>query len=168
MKRIKENINIDMTILDNSTFLSPYCGNVKIISSEVASYLDNILNYYPPKLNLTLRINSKSTNQEDEKIFKEAIINYYQNNIYRLKRDLLRNMIIALIMLIIGSIFITLMLIIGNKNSNPIWTTILEIAGWVFIWEAVDKFFFERHSLNKELRKSIQIVSAKIEFTKSE
>ncbi len=165
MKKLLNEINVELTIIDKTQFLSPFCGKKKIISSEVASYLENILNYYHPKFNLTLNILTKELTSKEEEQYKSAIINYYENNIIRIKRDLLRNLIISLIMLLIGAFFITIMLII---NNHPIWSTILEIIGWVFVWEAVDIFFFKRHELNRELRKSIQIKNAKIIFQKEE
>lgn len=155
---------IDMNILDNSAFLSPYCGNLLLISSEVASYLENAIKYIPPKFDITLHIKSKDINDEKKNQYKNAIKNYFTNNILQLKREIFFQTIMSLIMLFIGIFIISLMLILSNNKVNIIQDTILEIAGWVFIWEAVDKFFFERHKLKYELRKAYQLCKAEIVF----
>ncbi len=156
------NYVIEMNILDKSDFISPYCSKTPVISSEAALYLDNALKYVSPKREIEINIVSNVIEENEKEFFKNAIINYYSNNIKQHFRDLFHYNILSFVLLLIGVIFIVIMLIVETNSSNQIWSTILEIVGWVFIWEAAYTFFFEKHKTKIELLKSKQIVNAKI------
>ncbi len=167
------NINIDdqgryiieMTILDDSNFISPYCGKEPIVSSEVATYLDNIIKNVPPKGSISLYLYSNVISKDNESKYQAAIKNYYSNEKRQLKRDLLYNQIAAFSMFGIGFVIIAVMLIfIFLDKINEIWSTILEIIGWVFVWEAVDKFVFERNYLKREINRADQLINAEVKF----
>lgn len=158
----KDNHVINMQILDKSDFISPYCGYTPVISSEAAAYLDNALKYVSPKKEVEIHIKSKVILDEEKEFYKNAIINYYSNNIKEHKRDLFHNNLLSILLLIVGAVFITVMLILEATNVNAIYSTILEIVGWVFIWESAYNFFFEKHHIKKELVKARQIINANI------
>lgn len=165
--RIDENNRfiINMTVIDKSSFLSPFCGDEPIISSEVSAYLENTIKYVPPTFDFSIKIKNENITEQEKLIYKQAIKNYYHNNIQKLKRDVFRNNIVSLGMTFVGVLVIAIMLILSSKGViNEVWNAVLEIIGWVFIWEAVDKFFFERHHLKTELRLAHKIVNSNISF----
>lgn len=157
---------IDLTINDDASFLSPFSGENKVISSEVASYLDNAIKFVPAKLDISLHIKALNINEEEKIIYMQAIKNYYRNIMTQLNNELIFNLIVSLSMFFIGVIVIAIMIILSSRGLNEIWDVVLEIIGWVFIWEAVDKFFFERRKLKLEILKAKQFINAKIIFIK--
>ena len=163
---LDENNNavIDLMVLDSSVFLSPVCGDLPIISNEVSSYLDNAIKTVPPSFDVKLKIKCKDIDEQQKKVYQSAIKNYYQNNCKQDVRNLISNTWASFMMFIVGVIIITIMIILTLKEVDQVWITILEIIGWVFIWEAVDKFIFERRDIKKDLRKSNTFANAKIMF----
>lgn len=159
---------IDMMILDDDSFVSPFCGDAPIISSDVATYLDNSIKNIPPKANVSLHIKSDVVAKEKENIHIESIRNYYRNEQKQLMRELFSNKIASIIMFIIGLVVISAMIVFSFTDFSEIWITILEIVGWVFVWEAVDKFFFERSKLKRDLLRTNQLINAEVSFKNNE
>lgn len=153
-----------MAILDSSNFISPYCGNAPVLGSEAVAYLDNAVKNIPAKKDIALHIKSNVLEEKNQKVYRIAIKNYYHNIIQQTARDLLRSTIVSFIMAAIGIAVIAVMLILTARGLNEIWDIVLEIIGWVFIWEAVDKFCFERHTLKQELRRAYQLKNADVQF----
>ena len=54
-----------------------------------------------------------------------------------------------------------------SKNASlwlSIFSEIIDIVYWVFIWEAVDKFFFEQREVQRQLFRLTQLATADINF----
>ncbi len=155
---------LDMMVIDLSSFISPYCSNLPVISGEAAAYLDNAIKNIPAKFDISLHIKSHDISHNKQELYSKSIKNYYNNIIQQTMRDLFRTTIVSLIMAFIGIVVIALMLIFTSKGIGEVWNIVLEIIGWVFIWESVDKFCFERQKLKHELRRAYQFVNADIKF----
>ena len=157
---------VDMMILDDSSFISPFCGGAPVVSQEVATYLDNAIKNVPPKGEITLHISSDVIAKDKESIHIQSIKNYYCNERKQLIRELISNKLASFTMFFIGLVIIAVMIVFSLKEVKEIWITVLEIIGWVFVWEAVDKFVFERNSLKKNLLRANQLINAKVVFKK--
>lgn len=155
---------LDMLVRDDSGFISPYCGNLPVISGEAAAYLENTVKNIPVKFNISLHIKCSDLSRNKQELYRNSIKNYYKNAIQQTIRDLFNTTAIALVMAIIGIGVIVLMLILTSKGLGELWNIVLEIVGWVFLWESVDKFFFERQKLKHELRRAYQFINADIKF----
>lgn len=157
---------LHMTVRDDSGFLSPYCGEKPIISSEVADYLDNAAAEIPPKKQISLRIRSNVITDEEARVYDSAIRNFYRNRSHKSNRDLLRSRIAAIAMLVAGILVFSVLFILETRGIGEMLTSLLEIAAWVFVWEAVDLFFLEHHRLMTEHRLYQKFVNADIRFLK--
>lgn len=155
---------LDMLVMDESGFISPYCSNLPVISGEAAAYLENAVKNIPIKFDISLHVKCSGLSQNKQELYRNSIKNYFNNTIQQTIRDLFRTTMIALVMAIIGIGVIVLMLILTSKGLGELWNIVLEIIGWVFIWESVDKFFFERQKLKHELRRAYQFINADIQF----
>lgn len=49
---------------------------------------------------------------------------------------------------------------------SEVWSTVLEIVGWFFIWKSADKFFIEKTSLCNKLRYANKMINAVVEYEK--
>ena len=164
----KGNFIIDMMILDDDSFISPFCGNAPVISSDAATYLDNAIKNVPPKFGVSLRITSDVISKEKEEIHIESIRNYYRNEQKQLIRELVSNKMSAFVMFVIGLFVIATMIVLSLTDTSEIWITVLEIIGWVFVWESVDAFFIERSKLKRDLLRANQFINAEVVFKKKQ
>ncbi|NLC93692.1 MAG: hypothetical protein GX677_09590, partial [Treponema sp.] len=61
-------------------------------------------------------------------------------------------------------IVIAFMFVANYMEIPEVWSTVLEIIGWVFIWEAADKFFIERKTIRNQLRYANKMINAVVEY----
>ena len=62
--------------------------------------------------------------------------------------------IFNILMFIIGVIALTVMIFLEvNALSNLVFIEVVDIFAWVFLWESVDLFFFERLSVKTKIKR---------------
>ncbi len=159
---------IDMNVTDDSAFLSTYAEkDSPIISNEVADFLDNTVQSISAKESIALRIHSSCIDSEEEKAYREAIKNYYSNRLVHTEREHKRSIIIGIILAVIG-IFTLAIAQILDSLDRVLWTEVIDIAAWVFLWEAVDIFFFKMHTLRTDKKRYSSFADIKVEYYSNE
>ena len=99
----------------------------------------------------------------DEKEVQDAIKNNYKKEYINLKSEMKRNYIFSAVMFVLGIVTLTLLLLMHSWFYNVYLEIILEIATWVFIWEAVDKFFFERTEIREKRHQFARLYYSQVE-----
>lgn len=94
---------------------------------------------------LNFYVNSPIEKQE----IKSTIQNHFKEECIEIKHELKRTNIFSIVMLILGILSLTTLLLAHKFFDYYYFTTILEIASWVFIWESVDCFFLKRPKLKR-------------------
>ena len=139
---------INMTVLNDSEFLSPYSPTeTPIISGEVAEFLENGAAKRMPKQKVSLNIHSDCIDDGEKTVYDKAIRNYFNLKLEGANQDLKRNLIVSVIFTVIGVVGLAAMLLFEHFFNNAIWVEVVDIFAWVFVWEAVDQFFIERRKL---------------------
>ena len=146
---------LNMTVLDDSDFLSPYSEtDTPVISQDVADFLENGANAAHPKDRLELNVHSNCIDDEEKKCYTSAIKNYFTLKLAAERRNLQRNGVVSLIFALIGIVGLAFMIICEQLLKwSSIWIEVLDIFAWVFIWEAVDQFFIERRKILSGLKR---------------
>ena len=88
---------------------------------------------------------------EEHELFS-AIKNKFKGEFESYERKLKQTAIFSLVVLILGILFLGIFVLEEMFFHNVVLSIILEIASWVFIWEAVDSFFLERIALKEKRR----------------
>ncbi|MBE6693828.1 MAG: hypothetical protein E7589_03590 [Ruminococcaceae bacterium] len=152
---------ISMTVKDDSDFLSVYSQReTPFISSDVAEFIENSSHSLRPGQSLTLRIHSDCIDDGERQDYREGIQEYYSEKYIAAKRELRFNLF-AVIMLALAGIA-TLVLAFGVDNH--IWSEVIDIAAWVFLWEAVDIGVFKLREINLNRRRYLSYISMKVEY----
>lgn len=159
------NVVINMHVKDDTNFLSVFSvSEAPIISSEVAEFLEASTKELLPKEKLALHIRSACIDNEEESIYTEAIREYYSKSYRESCRELKRNNLISLVLAIIGAIILAVAVYIECRYSSVIWSELVDIAAWVFVWEAVDTKFFKTRQIKALGQRYRALASMKIEF----
>lgn len=99
---------------------------------------------------------------EEHELFS-AIKNKFKGEFESYERKLKQTAIFSLVVLILGILFLGIFVLEEIFFHNVVLSIILEIASWVFIWEAVDSFFLERIALKEKRRQMARLYDAEIE-----
>ena len=157
---------INMTVLDDSEFLSPYSEiNTPVISGEVAEFLENGANAAHIKDNFELNVYSNSIDGDKQTRYEQAIRNYFALKLNAEQRELKRNSLVSLIFAIVGVVALAFMIICDQLlDMQAIWVECIDIFAWVFLWEAVDQFFIERRKIRFSRKRLKSLAEMPISF----
>ena len=155
---------INMTVNDDSGFLSPFSeNNMSVISTDVADFIENNTHSLPPNEKLCLKIHSDCIDDNEKEVYKNAIKEYYAEKYLANEKELKRNYVIAFLLLLAG-IFVMTVSIFLNEHNIEIWSYVVDIASWVLLWEAVDIFLLESKSLTFLRKRYLSYLSMNITY----
>lgn len=153
---------INMKVKDDSNFLSVFSENdTPVISSEVADFIETRTGCVPPREPLTLRIHSNCIDGQEQVQYREAIREYYAEQYVANKRELHRNKVIAVILLLLGIAVLAFSIF---KSDSAVVSEVIDIVAWVLIWESVDISFFGNRNLRWRQNRCLACISMKIEY----
>ena len=152
---------INMTVKDDSDFLSVYSQReAPFISSDVAEFIESSSHSLRPGQPLALHIHSDCIDDGEKEDYRVGIREYYSEKYIASKREL-RFSLWAVILLALAGIG-TLVLAFGIDHH--IWSEVIDIAAWVFLWEAVDIGVFKLREINLNRKRYLSYISMKVEY----
>ena len=153
---------IDMTVKDDSDFLSVYsASDTPVISTEVAEFIENSTHSISPKTQLTLRIHSDCIDEQEQRDYPAGIRQYYTEKYMATKSEARFNLMAVLLLMLAGVIA----LILVFRIEHHIWSEVIDIAAWVFLWEAVDIGVFKNREINLKRKRYRSYITMKVEYT---
>lgn len=166
-KRIAERdadgrVVVNMTVKDDTDFLSSFSPRSNpVISTEVAEFIENSTYLLHSTDAMTLRIHSNCVDEQEKIDYPCAIKEYYADKYLVNEKELRRNRIIILLLTIAG----ILTLAMAFQIDNAIWSEVVDIAAWVFLWEAVDIGAFRNRELRVKRMRYMAYMSMKVEYS---
>lgn len=158
---------IKIKVLNDDNFVSPYSHeDGVVISADVASFLDDQVKPKTLKTGLHVIVESDTIDSDEEELYRTAIKNYYGGRVIDLDRRMRTNALAAIMMTLIAVLIFSLYIILDVLSVGYVLLQLIDIAAWVFTWEAVDLFFLERSVLRYEQTRDIGLFSAAITFDK--
>lgn len=155
------NIVIDMTVKNDDDFLSVYSGGeAPIISSDVAEFIESSTRSLSPREKYTLIIHSDCIDEKEKNEYDLAIKEYYAEKYFANRKELRINRIIILLLMTVGIFVLSL----AFHVENHIWSEVIDIAAWVFLWEVVDIWVFKNRKLNIIARRCLAFMDMKVEY----
>ena len=157
---------IDFCVHSDDDFLSPYSlrSNAEL-SINASEFIERSLETVPVKEQVRLRVHSNVITKEEEKAYKQAIKEYYEERFEAVQREKKRLFVIATLMALIGVFALTVMigLEVAGKHT-AVLSEVIDIFAWVFLWEAVDLFFFETTSLRIKAWRYLALSACVVEY----
>lgn len=162
---------IRLHINDDDYFLSQLSvQGVPCVDDDVA-YL---LNFYLKNMSvdgdekLVFKISGNNITEEDKGIYKKAIRNYYREEFLDVQQDLAENGRRTFWFAVLGVALLVGWFFMDKFGLPAIFSELVNICSWVFVWETVDNLFMERPGLRVKQLQNIKILEADIEFESSE
>lgn len=159
------NAIIDINAKSAEDFYSPFSPNgYRLLSPELVAYIDEYIQGIPAKQGFELRLQTNELEKEEKSKVVSTIKRTYAEKIANINVELKHNFFQSLIFCLIGIGFLMLMFISSKLEWGFIPDTILDLLTWVFLWEGVDTFCFDRFEQNKQKVKYAKLVMADIKF----
>lgn len=140
-----------------------YDSNEKL-NGELDEFIYDKAKFVPLPQDIKLKIYTEENIDEVE--VKKAIKNNYKKQYIEIKNELKKNTLFSLVMFILGILSLSLLLLMHKFFYNVYFEIIIEIATWVFVWEAVDSFFLQKAELKRKRATFLKLYSSEIEIVK--
>ena len=158
-------ILIEMTVRDDSDFLSVFSASeIPVISSDVAEFIEISTHSLPPQEPLTLRIHSDCIDDEEKVLYRKAIHEHYIEKFIAVERELKRNRWIAFGLFCAGVAALVFGLYFEYHYGALIWSEVIDIVAWVFLWEAVDISAFQNRAYRTQEMHYLSYLSMNVEY----
>jgi len=158
---------ITISLDSKSSIYSPYSyGKEKMLNSELLEMNDKLISTIKVSDSLHYNFNIPDIEDNEKEDFIKAMHYTYTIAFQSISVERKRNLRNSLIFTLMAVIFLTIMVVLRLNSINEIIVELVDIAGWVFMWEAVDQFFIERAMLNIKKKKYMNILIAPIDFNK--
>lgn len=135
-------------------------GNEKL-NSELSEFIYDKAKFTKAKQDIRIKIYT-SEDVEPEEV-QNAIRNNYKKDYIEFKNKHKRNLIFSAIMFIFGLFGMSLLFLMHKFFYNVYFDVVMEIATWVFIWEAIDSFFLRRASMRHNGLILLKLYAAEID-----
>lgn len=158
---------ITITLDNKYSIYSPYSyGEEKMLNSELIEMNNRLISTVKVSDGLHYNFNIPDIKENEKENFIKALHYTYTLAFQSTAIERKRNLRNSLIFTLMAVIFLIIMVILRINSVNEIIVELVDIAGWVFMWEAVDQFFIERAILNIKRKKYMNILIAPIDFNK--
>lgn len=159
---------IDVGIRDADSLYQPYHNaRNREVDSAFGEYLRSQVMETGLRAPVSIHLHAENGDGRiDEEEVSSALKNYVDREVIDLTKRYRRNTLLICLLGIIGILLLLGMALMQSFLPElPVLYETIDIAAWVFLWEAVDKGVFERFQLRLELRLNDILSSAKIERT---
>ena len=154
----KANIHVSVGKLYNPLSM----GNLRQLDGQIFDYIEESANLLPPKVPIRVILHGVPRNE------RKGIPALFTMHYHFVAQDKLwdqrSNRNKMLFMTIIGLLFISAYLFLGTQQGDDLLLEILNIIGWVCLWEAAECFLVERREIKRALLETAQFLTMEIAF----
>lgn len=157
---------VDLRVLNDDSFLSPYSTEEHSkISGEMSDFIEHSLKSVHSDERIKLRFYSNAITDDEKVEYEQAIHSHYAECYRNTAEEKSRLIRIAFIMTFIAiSALIFMIAIEFTPIGGKVFTEIIDIFAWVFMWEAVDIAFLQCAVLRHKEKRCLCLIDSIVEF----
>jgi len=157
-------VKINVGVKEWDQLFSPFAyKSYELLDSGVTEYIDMCETQIPitEELSLDIYTEEKTTNEEKKKV-RQAFKRHYAENIVSLKRKVRTNTWKGLILSALGLLLLFVEALLYVKVANLYLDTIMAVIGWLFLWDGMEVFLWDRSDLKREEIRNYRLMNAKV------
>lgn len=163
----KAYINVDLTKVESPFSIYSYDNR---INPEIYDYINQETEFLRSDIPVVINFDDggKYTEELKAKISK-AVTRHYSLIYEKARIDMKKSKLFGFFSFLIGALVLALYIFLGaafNIENYEFFGEILSIVSWVFIWEAVDRFFLSGNEERIDLFKAGHLALVEITFGK--
>lgn len=140
-------------------------GEDTIITSDFARFVNENTDNIKLEKHLNIKINNtKEFTREDKSMIKLAYRNYFEKKVSDINDRLYSNKVECIYLMILSVLALGLYALIKIVEKFSLFSEMILIIAWVFVWRTTENIFFERSKLRKEAIKYYKLLNARIDF----
>lgn len=154
-------INVQLNNTDN--LFSPY-SDKKVLNLDLMHYIDSQADPISPEIPIIINFIVDDVNKIDEVYIKRAIKRFYWLSYKSMTQELRRITITSAILFAIGIGITVIYQTLSRLNIDLFANEIILIVSWICIWEAFNRFTFNRRAKQIERMNEGQMAVATVRF----
>lgn len=145
-------------------FYDPFCDkSYKMLNRDMLEFIEHSAKQQPPQDPLAIEITCEEDISDNEKNqMTDAIKRQFAEELIENKRKLVKNLVSSLILAIVGLGVLAICLLLEHMGSFEVIYRTIDIAAWVFLWEAFDVFFLRRPEKRMKYRLVNRLLNSKV------
>lgn len=160
------NVLIPIHISDDSNFLSIFSTDSSpVISSETAEFLEHRLKHLRADTKLHFLFTGSTIDDQERILYDAAIRSYYHAEFIESFQDLRKNSRLTALMVAVAALLFALAVTLDALGAKLVILNMLDVVAWVFMWEAVDIFVFQRSAFKRRRMRALRIIKSVISFS---
>jgi hypothetical protein len=154
--------NDELTIDVSAIPLYKDCSNGSLLNPTIYEYAEEATSLFRHHKKLTIHWIFAPETSVEEQTKVEMIFKTHYANAYKMLRSKLRQeLILAILFVFLGFLFLSFHLPYISANDNSVYGEILDIFGWVLIWEAGSIVFVNSLDNSREVKRDLFFFEAK-------
>jgi hypothetical protein len=154
---------IDIYLANADNLFSPY-SEKKVLNSDLMHYIDSQADPIPPDIPLIINFIVDDVSKVDQNYIQIAIKRYYWLSYKSMTKDLNRINVTSALFFLTGIGILVLYETLNRLDIDILANQVILIGSWIFIWEAVSRFFFNRRAKQIERYNEGQMAVATVRF----
>ena len=157
-------VQINVGLKNAENFFSPYSFKTyEMTNPEIIDYINMCEESIPKNDRISLDIYLETpTTKETKKRIRNSIKRYYAEKVVRLKKQKKRNFLFGLFYILFGIALLLLESFFYEFFQQIHIEFLLDVIGWLFLWDGVETLIGEWDSIRQELNQSYHLLHARI------
>ena len=133
-----------------------------VLNHHVYDYVEDMYSYLDTKKDVSIAIEYPETfSDSDKAVWQEIFRAHYANEYQSIRSTMKKKMILSILFVFIGIVLIALHWIYTtDQNPNSVLGEVVDITGWVFVWEAGSSIFTNIIENQHDLRRCLTLYKA--------
>ena len=134
------------------------------LNESFSRFIEENANYIPTEYPIVLEICGRRFNKKQRECIEATIADYYALKMGDVQLDLENNRNKSILLLVMGVIFALIVFLITRTGLNSVFTEMVLILFWMFVWDFAETAWFERNELLEDKLEAAQVASIKVTF----
>lgn len=164
---------IPIKLENKNDFFNQHDPTQTTLAPDISEYIDKCSYNIPVKFKIKLKIICNNVDEEIKEKMSNAVRNHYGLIVFDKNIDLKTNTYKTMLLLLCGIVFLTFVYLMDYDSNffiinsgESILKEVLLVAGWFFVWEAVENFVLNRRNLRIDKINNKQMFNADLIFDK--
>lgn len=166
-----EYATIPIKLENKNDFFNQHDPTQTTLAPEISEYIDKCSYNIPVKFKIKLKIICNEIDDETKEKMSNAVKNHYGLIVFDKNIDLRTNTYKTIWLLLWGILFLFFVYLTDVNGNNfiinggeTILKEVLLVAGWFFVWEAVENFVSNRRTLRVDKINNKQMFNSEVIF----
>ncbi len=157
-------VQINVGLKEADDFFHPYAYlTYEFMNPDVKDYIETYEASIPEDKEITIDIYTETpTTQEEKKRIRRTVKRHYAEEIVASEGELKKETSRAIWFMVLGFVILLVEAVLYSVFENMYIDTILAVIGWLFLWDGLEIYLYERAEIKSQLIRCYRMLNSKV------